>query len=405
MNENKHEEGKMRKEKPDKIGVGKFWAWLTRSVSAAINFIILSYITIYCTDALKMPAALVGTLLMVSKIVDGITDLFAGYIVDKTKSKFGKGRPYEFAILGAWLCTWLLYSVPENASLVIKCIWVVSMYTCVQSICVTLLSACQNPYMIRAFKTNGQRVKIASLGGLVVMFASIAVSIAFPILMNRIAVSPAGWSRLVTMLALPLGLLGMLRFVFVKETIQVEETKERVLLKDVVTLLKHNPYIYMVAFNWLIYSLVTGMGIAQFFYSYVVGNIELMGMTGAFAMLGLPLMFFFPLIMKKVPTGKMVQIGCLANIVSSALLFVAGGNITVIIIAVIIGGAGVLPITCFTDLMMLDCGSYNTWKGRKRMDGTIGAIKGFSGKVGMGLGSGLLGILLGLSGYDGMLAT
>jgi Na+/melibiose symporter-like transporter len=267
---------KEKKQNPDKIGTGKFWAWQTRGVSAAINFIILSYITIYCTDALKMPAALVGTLLMITKICDGITDLFAGYIVDKTKSKFGKGRPYEFAILGAWLCTWFMYSVPGEASLVVKSAWIILMYTCVQSICITLLSACQNPYMIRAFKTNGQRVKLASFGGLVIMAGSMAISVMFPVLMNRIAVSPAGWSKLIAMVAVPLGLIGILRFVFVKETVHVEEAEgsgEKVTLKDVGELLRHNPYLYMVAFMWAIYSLVTGMGIAQYFYTYIVGNI------------------------------------------------------------------------------------------------------------------------------------
>lgn len=400
--------GKKGKENPDKIGVGKFWAWQTRGVSAGLNFIILSYVTIYCTDVLKMPAVLVGTLLMVTRILDGVTDLFAGYIVDKTKSKLGKGRPYEFFILGAWLCTWLMYSVPGDASLVVKCVWVMLMYTCVQSVCITFLSACQNPYQIRAFKTNGQRVKLASFGGLVIMVASMALSISFPILMNRIAVSPAGWSRLIAMIALPVGLIGMLRFVFVKETIHVEEaagTQEKVTLKDMKELLTRNPYLYMVAFMWLVYSLVTGMGVGPYFYTYIVGNIEVMGTTTAFGMIVLPLLAFFPLIMKKVATGRLVQIGCLAWIISGVLVFMAGSNMTIIIVSLLFMGLGQLPITYLTDLMMLDCGSFNAWKGRKRMDGTIGAIKGFAGKLGQGLGSGILGMMLSLGGYDGALAV
>jgi Na+/melibiose symporter-like transporter len=130
-----------------------------------------------------------------------------------------------------------------------------------------------------------------------------------------------------------------------------------------------------------------------------------MGTTNAFAMVVLPLLAFFPLIMKKVPTGHLVQIGCVAWIINGILLFLAGSNMTLIIVAVIFSGVGQLPITYLTDLMMLDCGSYNAWKGRKRMDGTIGAIKGFAGKLGQGLGSGILGILLSMGGYDGTLAV
>ena len=55
----------MKKENPDKIGIGKFWAWQSRGASGAINFIVVSFVAVYCSDALGMPPALVGTLLAV----------------------------------------------------------------------------------------------------------------------------------------------------------------------------------------------------------------------------------------------------------------------------------------------------------------------------------------------------
>jgi Na+/melibiose symporter-like transporter len=395
-------EKKEKKENPDRIGAGKFWAWQTRGVSAAANFIIISFVTIYCTDTLKMPPALVGTLLMITKFADGVTDLFAGFLIDRTKTRWGKGRPYEFAILGAWLCTWLLYSTPENASLAVKCVWVAVMYSLVTAVFVTLLQANQNVYFVRSFATNGQRIRNASFGGIVIMLSSVTLSIAFPVLMNRVATSPVGWSRLMAMMSVPLGLVGILRFVFVKETVQVEEDAgEKASFKDVTTLLARNPYMLMVSLMWLLYSLVTGMGIATYFFTYIVGNIELMGITQAFGMLVLPLLFFFPLMMKKIPAGKMALAGCIAYAASGIVLFAAGGNVTMVIIAMILTGIGTLPITYLTDIMMIDCGSYNAWKGRKRMDGTIGAIKGFAGKLGGGLGSGLVGFLMAAGGYDG----
>ena len=119
---------------PDRIGAGKFFAWQSRALSGAANYMVLTFVTIYCTDTLKMPAVLMGTLIMASKITDGVTDLFAGYLVDKTKTRLGKARPYEFAIIGAWLATWLLFSTPGDASIVIKSIWVIANYICINSI-------------------------------------------------------------------------------------------------------------------------------------------------------------------------------------------------------------------------------------------------------------------------------
>lgn len=70
----------------------------------------LGYATFYCTDVLQLAPALVGTLFMVSKIFDSFTDIVAGFIVDRTQTRWGKGRPYEIFMLFLWLSTWLLFS-------------------------------------------------------------------------------------------------------------------------------------------------------------------------------------------------------------------------------------------------------------------------------------------------------
>ena len=74
----------MKKEKNGKVGVLKFWTWNFRTMSAGIQAVLIGYIVFYCTDVLELNAALVATLLMASKIFDGVTDVLAGYLVDKT---------------------------------------------------------------------------------------------------------------------------------------------------------------------------------------------------------------------------------------------------------------------------------------------------------------------------------
>lgn len=393
--------------KKNKKGRGlRFWAWQTGGVSTAANFIVVGFVTIYCTNSLHLDPALVGVLLMASKIVDAFTDLFAGYLVDKTNTKWGKGRPYEWAIVGLWLCTWLMFSAPAEASVFVKSAWVLLMYIFVNAVFTTLTAASINPYMIRAIPSEEERIQVASFGGIVVMIASIAINILFPIAMSRIATSPAGWSKAIALFAVPLAVIGMLRFFLVKETVKVEnDGQERVKFSDVITVLKKNPYVYMIAILQLVYSLVNGTGVMSYFYTYVVGNVEIMGLVNSAVVIVLPVLFFFPLIMKKIPMGKLVQIGCAVYAVGAFLTFIAIGNIPTLVAAAIIMGIGVLPITYLMNLLMLDCGTYNSWKGYKRMDGTIGAIKGFAGKVGSAFGSGLLGWLLAASGFDGQAAT
>ena len=56
-------------------------------------------------------------------------------------------------------------------------------------------------------------------------------------------------------------------------------------------------------------------------------------------------------------------------------------------------------------LLIIECADYNEYIGIRRLEGTLGAVEGFAKKVGAGLGSGLLGILIGMAGYDGNLTV
>lgn len=63
------------------------------------------WVVFYCTDILHLNAVIVGTLFAASKIVDAFTDFAAGFIVDRTNTKWGKGRPYEAFMLLLWVST------------------------------------------------------------------------------------------------------------------------------------------------------------------------------------------------------------------------------------------------------------------------------------------------------------
>ena len=118
-----------KKEKdPKKVGFGKIVAWNSRAISQGIGLMVLGYLTLYCTDTLHLEPALVGTLLVVSRLLDGVTDVVAGFLVDRTDTKWGRGRPYEWCIIGLWACIWLMFTCPPALSVVAKCAWVLCMH-------------------------------------------------------------------------------------------------------------------------------------------------------------------------------------------------------------------------------------------------------------------------------------
>ena len=110
--------------KVGKVGFSKLILWNSSSCSVALSTLVLDYATFYCTDGLQLSPALVGTLFMVNKMFDSVTDVLAGFIVDRTQTRWGKGRPYEIFMLFLWLSTWLLFSCPTSFATTAKCIWI-----------------------------------------------------------------------------------------------------------------------------------------------------------------------------------------------------------------------------------------------------------------------------------------
>jgi probable glucitol transport protein GutA len=395
-----------KRNREGKVGVKNMLFWQSRSISLGANLMITGFLSIYCTDTLKMPAALVGILLMASKIIDGFTDIFAGYFVDKTNTKIGRGRPYEIAIIGVWLCTWLMFSCPPEFSLFAKSAWVLSMYIFVFSVFATLLNAGETVYMVRAFSRQEQYVAIRSYGSIITMLCVVAVNVSFPMLMAKLATSAKGWSALLAIYAVPLVLIGLLRFIFIKETNNVDVSAgEKLRLKDVLTVLKTNSHFYVICIITVIFNFITNMGIGSYYFTYVVKDVGLMGPMALIQVIVIPLVFLLPPLLKKYSTVEVIRGGLVFYIIGYLINFFAYDRIPLLVAGQIFIGLGAIPISMFTVLLIIDCAEYNEWKKQPRLEGTLSSMNGFTAKVGAAFGAGVMGVLLSVAGYTGSAET
>ena len=392
----------MQKEKKKgKVGALKFFSWNLRGMSTAVQVVMIGYITFYCTEVLQLNAALVATLLFASKIVDAVTDLMAGYLIDRTHTKLGKGRPYELALIGLWVTTWLSFSVPTQFSTAVKCVWVVVCYILAQSIFNTLLAANQTAYMVRAFNDQDAYVTLSSLGGLITVLGVIIFNVVYPGMMANAGKDASAWSRMVLMIAAPLCIIGLMRFFFVPEKYDVDAGTDPVRFQDVLTLLKTNRFIYIIAAVSLVNNFSAGLGVSVYYYTYIVKNLGIMGIMSLFTVVSMLTLTVYPVLLKKITVRQLIQLGLLFSVAGGILNFVAKDNIILLGIASLVGGIGSLPISMMLNLLIIECADFNEWKGRQRMEGTLGAVNGFSAKLGSALGTFLCGILLSAAGYVG----
>lgn len=385
--------------------------WSTRGISAAINAVLCMNIAFYCTDVVGLNATVVGTLFLVSKIIDAFTDLGFGFILDRTHTRWGKARPYEVFIIFEWLFTALMFMVP-NASQTVQYIWLFIMYTMVNAVCATALGGIDSVYMARAFTTEQNQIRAMSINGFIVMFCSIVFNIVFPRWLATSGTTQAGWTKLVISLGIVMSVIGILRFIFCKEIVVDESTADGkkvandLSLKESLGLVSKNKYLYIVVGLMLLTFVVNNMQTATtYYFKYIYGDLAAQGTAAITSMVVVPALIFFPMLSRKFGTTKILQACCLIGIVGMLIRTIGGPNMATIIIGGLLFGIGTMPISMMINTYLIDCMDYGEWKTGVRIEGLVASIANFASKVGNGIAVGLVGLIMGLAGYDGLAAT
>ena len=97
--------------------------------------LLTSFVMIYLTDTVGLNAGIIGTLIMFSKFADGITDVFFGTLIDKTKSKMGKARPWMFwAMFGNCILLVAVFAIPESLGKTAQYIYFFIAYTLLNAV-------------------------------------------------------------------------------------------------------------------------------------------------------------------------------------------------------------------------------------------------------------------------------
>ncbi len=386
-----------------RLPFGKLVAWAGAGLSAAANFIILGYVAIYCTDTLALSPAIVGVLLLVSNLANAVLAPVAAYIVDRSpETRWGKARPYEFAILGIWVTTWMLFSTPASFGETGRIIWVFVTFITIQAVFRTLLDANDNLYLARAFYGRRVYAKVTTRSGIVTSLGAIAVTVTLPMVLNAAGKSPEGWSTAIGWFALVLAVIGMSRFIFVKEThLTADAASPPVRVRDILHALKGNKWILAIAGLQLFASAINGAGAGAYYFRYIVGDLGMQSIVLGAGIMILPSIIFLPVIMKRFAISQIIMVGAIAGMIGCVINAFAGASIPILIVGGLFTGLALLPVSYLAAVIILDLCSYNEWKGNRRLESTLGAIVGIFTKIGAGLAGAFVGLALTLSGYDG----
>ena len=385
------------------------FAWSTRGFALGVNSLLLMQVTFYATEYAGLSAGLVGTLLLISKLFDGLTDLVAGFIIDKTNTRWGKARPYELFLIPTWILTVLLFSTPSTWGTAGKAAYFFVLYLLINAVCVTFLSSSEAVYLARSTKDEGLRAKALTVAGIAATLFPTGVSIALPILMATWGTQPGGWTKIMLLFGIPFTIVGMIRFLFIKEIEEEpaageKKTQNTVTLKDSLYSVFHNKYLWILSAAVLFCSVINGMNSAtgSYYFQYIVGDLAMMSTVSMLGLLSPFVLLLFPVAVRKIGGMNFVRIGLVTAIIGNVIKYFAGANVPMIIlgsaISMIPGASALMMIG---SIFVIQCMDYGEKKTGVRVEGMTNSVYGFSTKVGSGVASGLLGLFMGSAGFVG----
>lgn len=379
---------------------------------------VAGFVMLYFTNVLGVSAGVVGTLMMLSKVLDGFTDVFMGRVIDNTHSKMGKARFWLFvSTFPVCICVLLLFNIPASFTTTTKYVWIFVVYTLMGAVFYTMNNIAYSTLTALVTKNPKDRVMMGSFRFIFAYAALILINSFTVKLVDAFGGGQAGW-RGVSILYSIICFIGlMFPVVAVRELPEDQlndlkkenDQKKEGFFSGFGVLLK-NKYFYLILLYYLALYLTQGLqsGFGVYFMTYKMNNASLLGvMSMATAIPTILMLLIVPTLVGKLGVRNVAMFGGVISI-CGAILFVIGGNIGVfpiMIIGTIIVALGHSPATGSLNALVAASDDYSALKFGKRVTGTIYSCSSIGVKVGTGLGTALVGVMLDMGGFDGMAAV
>ena len=363
------------------------------------------YLLFFYTNVMHLNAGAVSIMFLVTKVIDGISDLVVGFLIDKTNTRWGKSRPWIlFVPFG--ITAVLAFSVPDISQTgmliyaYVSYILLSTAYTVVNIPMASILPALsEDPH---------ERTVLASCRTFFSSIGSTVVSAFALTLVDKFGNgNQALGFRIVMMI---FGVIGCLVFFFcffnTKE--RVNTYSEKVSLKANISCLLHNTPWKLFALNivWFFGGYVIQAGAVIYYFTYVVGNESLVQVVATITTL-VPIIanLCAPFLVKLTSKRNLMTIGNIVHSLGLLLIFFGGTNVSVLLTAAVIAAAGYGLKGSMHFAMQPDPVDYGEWNSGVNTAGTLSAVNGFIGKLGMAIASSLGAALLAFGGFDADLAV
>ena len=394
----------------NKIGYG------SGDIAGNVVYAFLStFMMFYLTDTVGMDVGVVGTLMALSKLFDGVTDLFFGSMIDKTKTKMGKARPWMiFGYIGCAIMLAAIFMVPESWGENAQYAYFFVTYTLLNAVFYTANNIAYASLTALITKNSSERVQLGSIRFIFAFATSLLIQYITLDAVTYFGGGAQGWK----MVAIIYAIIGLVVNTFsglsVKELsaeeldetsdVNLQAVEEKYTLGQAAKLLFSNKYYLMICGVYLttqLYASTLNMGV--YFMKYILGNENLLG-TFSLA-INIPLiagLILTPMLVQKMKgMYKINLIGYGIAVLGRALVIAAGymRNIPLMLVFTAVAALGTSPLQGDLNALIASCSEYTFLTRGKRIDGTMYSCSSFGIKVGGSIGTAICGWLMAAAGF------
>jgi melibiose permease len=350
--------------------------------------LVAGFLMYYYNTILGISATFIGVLFMAARIFDAVNDPFMGVVIDKTKSRFGKFRPWLLlgTVLNAIVLV-IMFSIPEQLEGRQLLIYASVAYI-VWGVTYTIMDI---PYwsMIPAITEHGKDRENLS----VIARSCAGFGFAVPVGLTMVLVPLLGNGNEYQgfrYLAMAIAVIFVVAIGFtatqVKEKVRIQEKSPSI--KEMIIALAKNDQALVVVVAIVMFnaSLYLTQQLAIYFFKYDIGNAALFGVFGTVGGLAQIIsMTLIPVFRKKFDCKRLLIIAIFTTLVGYALLFTLGAlnirHILLLSIAAIIIFMGFGVATVLTTIFLADTVDYGEWKNEHRTESVIFSLQTFVVKL------------------------
>lgn len=400
--------------KKDQVTGFEKFAYGCGEISTNIVFTIAtSLLVMFYTDVAHVSAAIIGMIIAVSQIFNGISDIAAGFIVDRTRSKYGRARvwmlrmsiPYAIAAI-------LLITVPQ-VGVFAQTIYIFITYNLMLTVVYTLFQLPFATTMTYMTRDQNERAKINIIRMAMSPIGNILVTLLFTRILNLMPDggmdSQKNWIILTAIYAFGAAALMLFCFAVVRERVVVNDEAggEKIPLKKAIPALFKNKYFIMLFVFFVFFAMYQTFAgtMATYYCKWIVGDTNIIGNVNT-ACFGITIVATLILgkVMHLMSKRNWCILGAVFIIGGSLILLINPENITLVTFGGLLRGIGMTPILGMIFTMIADAIEYGQWKTGLRTAGAIQSATTSGQKFGQGIGSALIGFIMQANDYNGNLA-